>query len=174
MKTGIILPLFKDKGAKVNNKDNYRGITLFPTLCKVYKMILLNRLEKFANERGCFLELQFRLWEGFGCAKTSFPILEPINHMLEWGSKVFQLFSYVRKAFDIVWIDDLLFKLFSELCIKGRTWLVIKALCTDVKSPVLLSDELSREFDISQGTGQRRILPSFMYKVDINSLLATL
>ena len=94
--------------------------------------------------------------------------------MLEWGSKVFQLFSYVRKAFDIVWIDDLLFKLFSELCIKGRTWLVIKALYTDVKSPVLFSDELSREFDISQGIGQGRILPSFMYKVDINSLLATL
>ena len=32
--TGVILPLFKGKGAKANNKDNYRGITLFPTLCK--------------------------------------------------------------------------------------------------------------------------------------------
>ena len=48
LKTGIILPLFKSKGAKANNKDNYRGITLFPTLCKIYEMILLNRLEKFA------------------------------------------------------------------------------------------------------------------------------
>ena len=34
LKTGLILPLFKGKGAKANNKDNYRGITLFPTLCK--------------------------------------------------------------------------------------------------------------------------------------------
>ena len=42
MKTGIILPLFKGKGAKANNKDNYRGITVFPTLCKAYEMILLN------------------------------------------------------------------------------------------------------------------------------------
>ena len=33
--TGVILPLFKGKGAKANNKDNYRGITLFPTLCKI-------------------------------------------------------------------------------------------------------------------------------------------
>ena len=30
LKSGIILPLFKGKGAKANNKDNYRGITLFP------------------------------------------------------------------------------------------------------------------------------------------------
>ena len=43
IKKGIILPLFKGKGAKANNKDSYRGITLLPTLCKIYEMVLLNR-----------------------------------------------------------------------------------------------------------------------------------
>ena len=28
LKTGLVLPLFKGKGAKANNKDNYSGITL--------------------------------------------------------------------------------------------------------------------------------------------------
>ena len=51
LKTGIILPLFKGKGAKASNKDNYRGITLFPTICKVYEMIPVNRLEKFASQK---------------------------------------------------------------------------------------------------------------------------
>ena len=37
METEIILPLYKGKGAKANNKDNYRGITIFHTLCKVYE-----------------------------------------------------------------------------------------------------------------------------------------
>ena len=36
LKIGIILPLFKVKGAKANNKDNYRGITLFPMLFFLY------------------------------------------------------------------------------------------------------------------------------------------
>ena len=45
LKTGIILLLFKGKGAKTKNKDNYRGITLFPTISKIYEMILVNRLE---------------------------------------------------------------------------------------------------------------------------------
>ena len=49
LKVGTILPLFKGKGVKANNKDNYRGITLFPTLCKIYEMVLLNRLEKYAE-----------------------------------------------------------------------------------------------------------------------------
>ena len=64
LKTGIILPLFKGQGAKANNKDNYRGITLFPTLCKIYEMILLNRLEKYAAQMGFFSEMQFGFQEG--------------------------------------------------------------------------------------------------------------
>ena len=64
LKIGIIFPLFKRKGAKANNKDNYRGITLFPTLCKIHEMILLNRLEKFAIDNEYFSELQFGFREG--------------------------------------------------------------------------------------------------------------
>ena len=48
------MPLFKGKGAKANNKDNYRGITLFPTLCKIFEMVLLKRLEKFTEHMGLF------------------------------------------------------------------------------------------------------------------------
>ena len=63
----IILPLFnKGKSAKANNKDNYRGITLFPTLCKIYEMILLNSLEKFEIDNEHFSELLFGFREG-GC-----------------------------------------------------------------------------------------------------------
>ena len=125
LKIGIILPLFKGKGAKANNKDNYRGITLFPTLCKIYEMIFLNRLEKYAAQIGFFSEMQFGFQEGVGCTEASFTIIETINHTLERGSKVFSCFLDVRKAFGTVWIDGLLYKLFLEPGIKGRMWLDI-------------------------------------------------
>ena len=64
LKTRITLPLFKGKGAKANNKDNYRGITLFPTLCKIFEMTLLNRLDKFPADNEYFSELQFDFREG--------------------------------------------------------------------------------------------------------------
>ena len=115
--------LFKGKGAKANNKDNYMGITLFPTLCKIYEMVLLNRLEKHAVDEGLFSDMQFGFKEGLGCTEASFTFLETINHMLERGSKVFGCFLDVRKAFDTVWIDGLLYKLFSEFGVKGRMWL---------------------------------------------------
>ena len=134
----------------------------------------VHRLEKFAADRGYFSELQFGFREGVGCIEASFTILETINHMLERGSKVFSCFLDVRKAFDTVWIDGLLYKLFNDLGIKGRMWLAIKDLYTDVIAQVLYSGELSREFDVSQGTGQGRIFAPFMYKVYINSLLQKL
>ena len=171
LKAGVILPLFKGKGAKANNKDNYRGITLFPTLCKIYEMVLLNRLENYAKQNRLFSNLQFRFQEGVGCTEATFTILESINHMLERGSKVFGCFFDVRKAFDTVWINGLLYKLFTEFDIRGRMWLAIKDLYTEVRGQVLYSNTLSRKFDTSQGAGQGRILASFIYKVYINSLL---
>ena len=99
---------------------SYRGITLFPALCKIYEMVLLNKLEKFAADRGYFSELQFGFREGVGCIEASFTILETINHMLERGSKVFCCFLDVRKAFDTVWIDGLLYKLFNDFALKAE------------------------------------------------------
>ena len=150
LKVGTILPLFKGQGVKANNKDNYRGITLFPTLCKTYEMVLLNRLVKYAERKGFFSKMQFGFQEGggVGCIETSFIILDTINHMLERGSKIFSCFLDVRKAFDTVWIDGLLYKLFTELGIKGRMWLAIKDLYTNVKVRVVYSGSLSRMFDI--------------------------
>ena len=160
--TCVILPLFKGKGAKANNKDNYRGITLFFTLCKIFEMVLLKRLENFAEQMGLFSNMQFGFKEGVGCTEASFTILESINHMLERGNKVFSCFLDVRKAFDTVWTDGLLF---SEFGIRGRMWLVIRGLYTGIKAQVLYSGSLSRKFDVLQGTGQGRILAPFMYKV---------
>ena len=102
-KTGLVLALFFC--SKANSKDNYRGITLFPTVCKIYEMIILKRLEKFASQAGYFSEMQFGFHEGSGCIEASFAILETINNMLERGSKMFSCFLDVRKAFDTVWID---------------------------------------------------------------------
>ena len=134
-------------------------------------MVLLNRLEKFAKQQGFFSNMQFGFKEGVGCPEASFTILDSINHMLERGSKVFGCFLDVRKAFDSVWIDGLLFKLSSEFGIKGRMWLVIRNLYTGVKAQVLYSGSLSQKFDILQGTLQGRIPAPFMYKVHINGLL---
>ena len=89
IKSGHILPLFKGKSTEANNKDNYRGYHNFSTLFRICELILLRRLERFANENNFFSHLQFGFQEGVGCIEASFTILKTINHYLERGSKIF-------------------------------------------------------------------------------------
>ena len=109
---------------------------MFPVLRKIHEMVLLNTLEKYAAQIGFFSEMQFGFQEGAGCTEASFTIIETINHMLERGSKVFSCHLDVRKAFDTVWIDGLLYKLFLELGVRGRMLLAIRDLYTNVKAQV--------------------------------------
>ena len=119
-------------------------------------MVLLNRLEKYGERRGFFSKMQFGFQEGVGCIEAPFIKPKTINHMLERGSKIFNCFLDVGKAFDTVCIDGLLYKLFTELGINSGMWpwLAIKDLYTNVKARVLYSGSLSRIFDISQGKGE--------------------
>ena len=137
-------------------------------------LILLNRLNNFAIHKGFFSEMQFGFREGVGCTEALFTILETTNHMLDCGSKVFSCFLDVRKAFDAVWIDRILYKLSSELGTGGRMWKVMNNMYTNVKAQVLHAGSLSGKINVSQGTGQGRILPLFMYKVYVNGLLCLL
>ena len=57
--------------------------------------------------------MQFGFQEDVGCIDALFTILETISHMLERGSKIFGCFLDVRKAFDTVWIDELLYYFIS-------------------------------------------------------------
>ena len=114
-------------------------------------MIIPNRLEKFA--RRCNLDSR----KVQAVLTHLLMILETINHMLERGSKLFSSFLDARNAFDTVYIDGLMYKLFSDLGLNGKLWLAIKDLYTDVKAQVLYSGALSREFEIARGTGQGRI-----------------
>ena len=70
----------------------------------------------------------------------------------------FWLLLDVRKTFDTVWIDGLFYKLFTELRINFRLWVVLKDLYTDANAKVLFFGHLSRSLSISQGTGQGRVL----------------
>ena len=131
LKVGTILLLFKGKGAKANSKDNYWSLTLFPTFCKIYEMVLLNRLEKYTERRGFSSKMQFGFWEGVGGIEATFIILETINHMLERGSKIFSCFLDVHKTFDTVWIDSLLCKLLQNWASTVECGLQLKT-CTRI------------------------------------------
>ena len=171
-RTFFILSLFKGKGAKTYNEDNYRGTAMFSVFCKVFEMIFLRQVEKTAEVKGYFFYVQFGFREGVSCLDASFVISESMNHLIERRGKAFACFLDVRKAF--VSINSLLYKLKRELGIDPKMWLIIKELFSGLKGQVIFSGHLSSSFSTSQGSGQERILAPFMYKVYVNQLLMEL
>ena len=87
--------------------------------------------------------------------------------MIERGGKAFACFLDVRKAFDTVWIDGLLYELEYELGIDPKMYLIIKQLFSGLKGQVIYNGHISSSFSTSQGSGQ----DPFLYKVYINQLL---
>ena len=103
------------------------------TADKISQLLIDNSLSlvSSAKRRAFISEMQFSFQEGVGCIEASFVISETIICWNELGSKVFSCFLDVLKAFDTVWIDGLLYKLFTELGVGGRMWLAIKDLCIE-------------------------------------------
>ena len=126
---------------------------MFPVIIKVFEVILLRRLENFAKEKGHFPHLQFGFSVGTSCSEASFVIMEAINHIKEREGKDFACFLDVRKAFDTVSFDGLLYKLFSELGVEGKMFVMIKALYTDVESFVYFNGVSTQAFPLYQGSG---------------------
>ena len=80
--------------------------------------------------------------------------------MLERGNKMFSCFLGLWKAFDTVWIDGLMYKLFSDLGVKGKLWLAIKDLCNDTKALVIIQVHYleNLRFHRVQGRGEHQLL----------------
>ena len=121
--TALILSLFKGKGLKAYLKDNYRGITMLPTLRKIYETILLKRIEKLASERNFFSDLQFGFKEGVGCIEASFTVLETTNHIIERGGKVFACYLDVKKLLALFGLMDCCSKFFFDMGGDSIFWL---------------------------------------------------
>ena len=80
-------------------------------------------------------------FQGVEFAEASFTTLETISHMLERCSKIFGCFLDVHKGFDTVWIDGLLFKLFTELiCLSELIGSIIQLLmfCTLLRATYVI------------------------------------
>ena len=131
-KRGVIISLFKGKGHKASYKDHYRGLTLLPVLSKLFETIMANRLISKFNDIDFPNCMQFGFEKGLSCSDANFVMREAVFHYLESKSKVFACFLDVKKAFDTVWINGLLYKLYWELGVTGKMWLMLRNLYSEL------------------------------------------
>lgn len=102
-KEGTIVPVVK-KGRGEVARD-YRGITIVPSMYKIYALVLTERLRKEVEGKGMLSKIGFRVGfrKGKGTMDNIFVLKYLINRQLKKkGGKLIALFVDLKAAFDTV------------------------------------------------------------------------
>ena len=170
--TSIITPLFKSGNAY--NPDNYRAIAVGSCIGKLFSSILLERLIKF-KELYCPEPIeQLGFCRG---AQTNDHILT-LKTVIDKCTKkqkspLFVCFVDLRKAFDCVSRDFLLFKL-TKLNITGNYFSVIQDMYSKSLAKIKINKLLSAAIPVNRGTEQGHPLSPDLFKLFIRDLSSIL
>ena len=167
-KCSVVIPLYKGGNKSKTDVNSYRGISLLPSICKLFEKLLDNRvddkLENFPNPQQVAYQKQL-------CSMfASFDLQETVHHYIERNSTVIVTFLDSTRAFDTVDHDCLKVKLY-EFGVTGKLWTLLDNMYWNLKSCVRCNGILSRYFDLNRGVRQGSSLSSKLYLIYINELI---
>ena len=102
--------------------------------------------------------------EGKSCLDASLSLQEAVLYNTERGSKVYCCFIDSCKAFDTIWMDGLLCKLYN-LGNHGKTWRLLRNWYSTLTNRVIYDGIASSEFPIRQGVRQGGVLSPWLFMV---------
>ena len=164
---GFIVPLHK-KG-KLDDVNNFRGITLLSIVGKLFSRILNNRLTEWAEEYYVYIEAQAGFRECMGTTDNLFVLHGLISHALNKNEKLFCAFVDFTKAFDYVVRDILWYKLI-KLGVRGKILNVVMSMYNHIKSRVKVDCNISVGFNCDLGVRQGECLSPFLFAMYVNDL----
>lgn len=172
-KTGIIVPIPKgDKPKEI--QDNYRGITLLSVFAKLYEKCIMLRLDEKLKANDVLSGMQGAAQNKSSSLHSAWLVREIISFNVEKNNDTFICLLDTKKAFDSVWQDGLLYKLFNETGLHGKTYRIICELFKDFKCCIRLGNIISPSFLVKQGIHQGAPCSMVFYNIFINELLKKL
>ena len=96
-------------------KANHRPITLLSVLYKLYEKVLLARIDSWVKEHAKINKLQGAFHENCSSKDVAPRLNEIISYYRERGETMYVGMLDAEKAFDSVWKEGLMFKLFDIL-----------------------------------------------------------
>jgi exonuclease III len=117
-RVGATTPVPKPKGS-LDVRDDYRGITVGGTLARLYSLVLLNRLDSYAEGHGYRARGQAGFRRMRGTPDNAFILNHVIERSRADGEAVYAGFIDFRKAYDSV-DRDVLWKCLEGIGVHGK------------------------------------------------------
>jgi hypothetical protein len=165
-KKSIIITIPKP-GKDTKFPSNFRPIALLSSISKIYERIILSNLlsqcsTKIRNE-------QYAFREGHSSTQQLVNLVDQISVGLNDKKHIAMVFLDVEKAFDRVWHDGLLYKLFQmNICVPIIK--IIESFLSERSFSVRIEDQLSLPRGIKAGVPQGSCLSPTLYSIFTNDL----
>ena len=164
--TGIILPLYKNKGSH-DDPNNYRGITLLSCLGKLFTNIINNRLAQYLEDDNILGEEQAGFRAGYSTLDDMF-VLHCLVDIYQYQNKrVYCAFVDCKKTFDLIDRSSLWLKLIT-VGVKGKIFKVVYSMHAKAKSCVRKNGKFSQMFDCEIGVRQGENLSPLLFAIFLN------
>jgi retron-type reverse transcriptase len=165
-KRANVSPIYKKDDHQY--KENYRPISLLPSISKISEKIVFARLYEFLLEIHFFSDFQSGFRPGDSTVNQLTYIVHIIYQALDMGKEVRMVFlDFTRdftKAFDKVWHKGLLYKL-QTLGLKDPLLSWFRSYLTDRKQRVVIDGQTSNWLNTEAGVPQGSVLGPLLFLI---------
>ena len=161
-----IISIPKDNTASLTSSDNYRGISLFNSICKLFDNVILLL---YGNELQSS-DMQFGFKQGHSTTLCSLIYKEVVNHYLNGGSNVYSCLLDASKAFDRVHYGTLFRLLLKKEIPKCIIRLILDSYIRQT-SCALWNNVKSGYFTMANGVKQGGVISPIFFSLYIDPLL---
>ncbi|KAG5667525.1 hypothetical protein PVAND_015504 [Polypedilum vanderplanki] len=167
MKIAKVLPIYKSGDR--SNVANYRGISILSSLSKIFEKILCKRINNFINHSKYHDKSQFGFRKGKGTSDAVAKLVSYVSNELDDNRYVISIFIDVKKAFDTVLHEILLFKL-EKMGLRGVALEIISDYLKNRKQLIMLNGFSSDTYPVVQGVPQGSILGPLLFNLMISDM----
>ena len=164
-----IISIPKNLRSSLCSSDNYRGIALCCSLCKLLDLIILDMYGNYLYTS----DLQFGFKPGLSTTLCTAVFIETVDYYVRKGGNVYSCLLDASKAFDKVHYG----KLFKLLIDRSMPSLIVRLLLdsyTRQQLCVSWDSSISRYFNVSNGVKQGGVISPILFIVYFDELIVLL
>ena len=167
LKLARVIPVYKS-GCR-NLAENYRPISNLLVFNKIFDVLIYNRLLAFFEKHKILSDFQYGFRKFSNPNLAVFQLTSDILGTFRGGLFTAALFLDLRKAFDTVDIDLLLFKL-AKCGIRGVSRVFLESYLRGRQQCVSVNGRVSKVAAIDKGVPQGSVLGPLLFNIYINDM----